>query len=136
MSQSHDKMVRALRKTVVPRLREKGFKGSFPHFRRPGNRQIDLLSFQFDKWGGGFVIEISKCPPGGITTPWGEHIEAAKVKAGDLHPSQRHRLQPRHGSSTADWFRYDAPTARDGIFTKIAAELLPYLERAEKWWQA
>ena len=37
---------------IVPELRKKGFKGSFPHFRRIyENGRVDFLSFQFNKWG-------------------------------------------------------------------------------------
>jgi hypothetical protein len=48
-----------LKSAVVPKLRSHGFKGSYPHFRRFADERIDLLTFQHDKWGGGFVIEIA-----------------------------------------------------------------------------
>ncbi len=35
MSQEHERMVEALKKIVVTRLRDHGFRGSFPHFHRP-----------------------------------------------------------------------------------------------------
>ncbi|GAA3899970.1 hypothetical protein GCM10022628_25710 [Anoxybacillus suryakundensis] len=31
-----DKMISALKKIVVPELKSRGFKGSFPHFRKQG----------------------------------------------------------------------------------------------------
>jgi hypothetical protein len=64
-----DDMVLSLKQLFVPALRERGFKGSLPHFRRPLGNRIDRLTVQFDKWGGGFVIEISNCAPEGITQP-------------------------------------------------------------------
>jgi hypothetical protein len=135
MSHDHDRIVKVLKGIVVTKLREKGFKGSFPHFRRPNTEQIDLLTFQFDKWGGGFIIEISKCPPDGITTHWGKHIPPNKVKAWDMHPVERVRLQPGPGSSTTNWFRYDQPGLIEDAFEKTAREVLQYLEKAEKWWE-
>jgi hypothetical protein len=141
MSQEHERMVKALKEIVVPRLREKGFKGSFPHFRRPGKEKIDLLKFQFDKWGGGFVIEISKCPPDGIKNLFGKdlpldkHISPNKVTAWDLEPAERFRLQPGAGNSTADWFRYDHPLLIGDIFIKTAKQVLPFLEKAEAYWK-
>src|SRR5208282_3539740 len=57
-----DDMISSLKSLFVSALRERGFKGSLPHFRRPTQDRIDLLTIQFDRWGGGFVIEISKCP--------------------------------------------------------------------------
>jgi len=131
-------MTDALRQIVVPRLRDAGFKGSFPHFRRASAQQIDLLTFQFDKWGGGFIIEISSCAPEGFTTHWGLHISPNKVRASDIHPDHRVRLRPREGSSTADWFRFDQPASdpRKSIFPETAESVIPHLERAEAWWKS
>ena len=139
MSKERDKMIEALQKSAIPKLREMGFKGSFPHFRRASETRIDLLTFQFDKWGGGFIIEISQCPIAGITTHWGKRIAPDKVKAWDMYPDQRLRLHPRAGSSTAgsstrDWFRYDKP--QNGTFAEIAESVLPFLTKAEKWWSS
>lgn len=55
-----ERMIRALKDILVPYLRELGFSGSFPHFRRynEGDR-VDLLSVAFEKWGGAFYIEAS-----------------------------------------------------------------------------
>lgn len=69
-------MNRALQREVVPELRRRGFQGSLPHFRRTGD-VIDLLTFQFDRHGGSFVIEISQCDGNGITMHWGEHVPPA-----------------------------------------------------------
>jgi hypothetical protein len=98
-------MIAALRRHVVPALRERGFKGSFPHFRRPKEHAIDLLTFQFDKYGGGFVVELATGSTHGIETSWGEHIPPNKVKAWDA--SRRLRLGARDEQSDGIWFRYD-----------------------------
>jgi hypothetical protein len=135
MPQEHERMVKALNEIVVTKLREKGFKGSFPHFRRPGKDKIDLLTFQFDTGGGGFVIEISKCPSDGITTYFDEYISPNNVTAWHMPPNKRLRLQPKQGSSTSDWFRYDKSVRLGDVFEKTAKEVLPFLEKAEKWWK-
>jgi hypothetical protein len=70
-----------LKNSVLPVLRKLGFKGSMPHLRRERNNGMDLLTFQFDKWGGGFVVEIARCGNGGFTTYWGKHIPASKMTA-------------------------------------------------------
>lgn len=125
-----EEMEAELKGAVVPALRLSGFKGSLPHFRRPGPNAIDLLTFQFDRSGGGFVIEISRCSLDGFTTHWGKHIPASKVSAWDLHPDQRHRIQPRHGGDTDAWFRFDT-----GQFKQVAQQVLDALPRAESWWR-
>ena len=72
MSVERDKMIQYLKEQVVPVLRSRRFKGSFPHFRRITSERINLMTFQFDKWGGGFVIELANSHPKGFTTSWGK----------------------------------------------------------------
>jgi hypothetical protein len=119
----------ALKASVVPILRESGFTGSYPHFRRVHVTHIDLLMFQFDINGGGFLIEISRCGIGGITTHWGKHIAASKVKIWDVHPNDRFRIKPGEGSGTDSWFRFD-----NGNYDGVANEVLAKLPAAQDYW--
>jgi hypothetical protein len=127
-------MIETLKEYVVPVLRERGFKGSFPHFRRTVDRAIHLLTFQFDKWGGGFTFEIATCAPEGLTMSWGEHIPPGKVRAWDVTASSRARLGPEKSDY---WFRFDntgSPSTGDR-YEAAALEVLPYLDRCEDWWR-
>ncbi|MEH7336785.1 DUF4304 domain-containing protein [Neobacillus drentensis] len=126
MAVERDSMVSSLKKIVIPFLRENGFKGSIPHFRRIKENKIDLLTFQFDRYGGGFVIEVAVCPPDGVTTHWGKKVPPHKVTAHDLN--NRPRL------NGGEWFRYDAPDADEDIFDAVANELLDCIPEAEKYW--
>ncbi len=119
----------ALKTSVVPMLRESGFTGSYPHFRRVHVTHIDLLTFQFDVNGGGFLIEISRCGIGGITTPLGKHIPASQVKAWDINPNDRFRIKPREGSGTDSWFRFE-----NGEYDSVANEVLAKLVVAHDYW--
>ena len=103
---TRENMDAALKAVVVPSLRKHGFTGSLPHFRRI-KEEVDLLTFQFDRHGGGFVIEAAKGKKEGFTTHWGQHIPASKLTAWDLHPNDRKRLKPPAVSDTDYWFRYD-----------------------------
>ncbi len=60
-SEQRKNMDLAIKHIVVPILREQRFKGSFPHFRRKNENNIDLITFQFNRWGGSFVVELAKC---------------------------------------------------------------------------
>lgn len=108
----------ALKSGVVPLLRERGYNGSYPHFRRALPDRIDLVTFQFDRHGGGFVVEMGSCAVDGITLHWGKHIPPSKVTAWDLHPSQRRRLKPQTTSGADYWFRFDA-----GDYAAVAARV-------------
>ena len=125
-----DEMVLSLKEQFVPALRERGFKGSLPHFRRPMKDRIDLLTIQFDKWGGGFVIEISNCAPEGITTPWGLHIPPNRVRAWDSL-NDRPRLGSSRPGEDGHWFRFDDGTPTD----EVARSAVSYLREADLWWE-
>ncbi len=132
-------MNKALQKIVIPVLRDMGFKGSLPHFRRFSETKVDLLSFQFDKWGGGYVIEISTCSLEGVEAHWGEHLPATKATPFYMHSNDRLRIQARDGSGTEVWFRYDKKRAlfNSNIYEKVAKETLPFIiNQAEKWWSS
>jgi hypothetical protein len=124
-------MKKALKDVVVPRLREVGFLGSLPHLRRRRPNRIDLFTFQFDRHGGGFLIELAQCAPDGFTTYWGKQIAPNKVTAWDLPSMQRARIQPRVGSGTDSWFRYDKAAA-SADFRQTAESVLPFVEQAER----
>jgi hypothetical protein len=126
---TREEMNDALRKTLVPVLRQRGFTGSLPHFRRIASDRIDLLTIQFDKWGGGFVVEVAKARSDGFTTRWGEKIAPGKLKAHDLHPIQRMRLGVK-GLEGDHWFRYDTGRALESV----AQEVVSCMEQAEAWW--
>lgn len=127
MSSERDKMISALKKVVVPELRNKQFKGSFPHFRRISENKIDLITFQFDRYGGGFVIEIGVCSPEGLTHSWGEKVPPNKVTAHDIN--NRLRLKENDGQ----WFRYDVEF--ENIYEDVANEVLNHLYEAEEYWK-
>ena len=116
-----------IKSKAVPMLRAAGFRGSFPHFRRPSPRGIDLITFQFDRHGGGFVVEIACAPASGITTHWGKFIEPTKITAWDIHPNERWRLGSTLGGDF--WFRYD-----DGNVVSCVSKFMELWSSAELWW--
>ena len=56
-------MKKALHVSVIKELCDKGFTGKWPHFRREHEGYIELLSFQINKWGGSFTVELSAVFP-------------------------------------------------------------------------
>jgi Domain of unknown function (DUF4304) len=129
-------MISALRAVAVSHLRSVGFRGSFPHFRRPTSSRIDLLTFQFDRHGGGFVVEIATSPSEGVTMHWGEHRPPETVTAHDIDPAHRQRLGS--GKKGDDhWFRYEPQAAKNPeVFHQVAAEVVRLVnDQAERWWR-
>lgn len=56
-------MMSALKKHTFPLLKEQGFVGKHPNFRRKLDNCIELISFQTNKWGGSFTVEVSAVFP-------------------------------------------------------------------------
>lgn len=95
-----------LKEKLVPRIREKGFKGSFPHFRRHRDNRNELLTIQFDKYGTGrFVIELGVAPYGDFETYYGKVIAPGKLTAHDL--GERMRLGAK-STGQGRWFEIKA----------------------------
>jgi hypothetical protein len=121
-------MIAELKKTAVPVLRELGFKGSFPHFRRIGPERVDVLTFQFSSWGGSFVVEIGACPPKGFKS-CGKLIPPQKVKVMHLYRRMRLGAADEHRDH---WFHFEK-----GNYAQVADAVAPLIRgQGEAWWKA
>ena len=137
-SLSRNQMIKNLNEIVVPTLRQLNFNGSFPHFRRITPDRINLLTFQFDSYGGGFVIELANCNSKGYETALGSQTSPNKLTAQDFN--KRKRIQSNMktpNSSTDDWFRYDKKYlfGFGDIFKKVCKDVLSKLEVTEDYWK-
>lgn len=130
-SQPRKNMDLTIKDIVIPVLKEQGFKGSFPHFRRKNENNIDLITFQFNRWGGSFVVELAICPLEGITMDWGEDIQANKVTA--HHINRRFRLGAMSEEEDGIWFNFEeAKTKQD--FEQVATNVLNLLNTSDPKW--
>jgi len=121
-----------LKERVIPALRLRGFRGSFPHFRRLAGAKLELVTFQFDKWGSGnFVVNLASCPSSGAVMAWGEHIPPGRVTAYHLHP--RLRLGARDAESD-HWFEYSAFASDAAAASENLLRLLD--TQGATWWRA
>jgi len=125
---------RALKSIVVPRLRELGFRGSFPHFRRVRGGEHQTVTFQFHKYGGSFCVEAGRIPESQfcvLQARWrasGKELLPDSLTSG--HARIRHRLHaPPHGDH---WYQFGetnleiAPNHRprpESFYTQIANEV-------------
>ena len=121
-----------IKKTIVPKLREHGFTGSFPHFRRIyEDGRVDYLSFQFNKWGGSFIAEMAVAYPykgkEGNFYYWNEVTVDFVKKSNYSYTNKRLRISPMNG----EWFEY---TKENYVKTveeaeKLILENLSYFEK-------
>lgn len=61
-------MLNALKKTVIKELKDRGFTGTYPHFKKIVSDCIELIDFQTNKYGGSFTIEVSAVFPNNKVT--------------------------------------------------------------------
>ncbi|MBX9939237.1 MAG: DUF4304 domain-containing protein [Candidatus Obscuribacterales bacterium] len=131
-----DRMREQLRREVLPYLRSLGFKGSLPHLRRVHEKGIDLLCFQFNKWGEPkLVLEYGYT---GRFEPWSfgygdmRTTTEKNVVVWDLDLGYRGRLNPMNTNAQNDypeyWFSYE-----DRRYFECAKEILDCYPIAEKW---
>ncbi|KKK40093.1 hypothetical protein WQ57_01165 [Mesobacillus campisalis] len=124
-------MTNALKKIIIPYLREHGFKGSFPHFRRQNEDNIDLITFQFNRYGGSFVVELAVCSPEGVTMSWGEGIPPNKLTAYDVN--DRYRLSENMKDNTDHWFNYGKAKS-DEDYEQVASQVMDLLPISDRNW--
>jgi hypothetical protein len=136
-------MTSALKNRLVPELRRRGFKGTFPHFHRALATRVDFLIVQFNSAGGSFVVEIAKCGPNGIVEGFGSELPVGRLNV------QFFRDRLRLGSDTTagrsdHWFEfgrrmYDPPQPTEPAdhYQNVAMSVVPFLAtQAERWWNA
>ncbi len=111
-----------IKSLIVPTLRAKGFKGSYPHLRRQDNNKIDVIGFQFSQWGPQLYVEIGSCPTSGMTFQDGSHYPAEKIKYYQCGKRTRIGEQP---------FDFETNDCKE-----IASKVLEALTEADKWWAA
>lgn len=134
------KMEATLKSLVIPKLRDIGFKGSFPHFRRQAESHVELLTFQFNLSGGSFVIESSVCTPKALEQHWNSALTLKTVTAHDI--GNRYRLGASAKGSD-HWFvfgkRNDEPgheiLQADAHFSSLANDVNSLIDsQAEAIW--
>lgn len=129
--EKRNKMDKAIKEIIIPFLRNEKFKGSFPHFRRENNGQLNLLTFQFSLYSPKFIVEISNCSIDGMTTTFGKEVKPAQCRVHYMF--NRLRIGSLK-SGTDHWYDFDKQPIFGNIFNKRSKEVLKNWCEAEKWW--
>jgi hypothetical protein len=99
---NHELMRSALKEYTFPLLKERGFAGKYPNFRRKLDDRIELISFQTNKWGGSFTIEVSVVFPGSADPNYTLYEGVAEETFGVEATNKRYRLPGMYDG----WFYY------------------------------
>lgn len=130
-------MIKSLNKVFVPELRKLNFKGSMLHFRRTEGEITNLITFQFDRDGGGFVIELVNWRGSEFKDSAGNTIPLNKLTA--HHINKRQRIYPNsilEKNGKQSWFRFDKNSIFDfrNKFDRVAKKVRSRLPIMEEYW--
>jgi 3-methyladenine DNA glycosylase AlkD len=102
--------------------------------RRIADDTICFVTLQFDRCGGGFVIETAQTKNESFIAYWGKSISPDKLTAHDLNERIRiHQKGLRGGSSTDDWFRYDIKGIFvHNVYDSVAKQVMKNMKLIEK----
>lgn len=118
-------MLKVLNKNVIPSLLEQGFTGKHPHYRREKDNCIEFISFDTNKWGGSFTIEVSAIFPDSKFTNCLDDTLAEDVWG----TSNRYRLD----GLLDGWFYYDDEDFTLETAEKICDEINKQFDKAFIW---
>jgi len=104
VANSGDLMRKALKRHWLPELARLGFTGKASRFQRLEPDAQDLLSLQYWKFGGEFILEFARRKRGPFSTPWGAVVPEEKLDVAYLNPLDRARLQ-QVGPHAGEHFR-------------------------------
>ena len=99
---NRDIMQSALKEHTFTLLKEQGFTGKHPNFRRKFDNCIELISFQTNKWGGSFAIEVSAVFPNSSNTNYNLYAGVTEDAIGVEATNERYRLPGMYDG----WFYY------------------------------
>ena len=109
-------MLSALTESIFPVLEEQGFTGKYPNFRRKLDNCIELISFQTNKYGGSFTIEVSAVFPNAKNTNYQLYEDVTEETFGIEATNMRYRLPGMFDG----WFYYrDVYRKRTLLFGSI-----------------
>ena len=95
-------MLSALKKHTFPLLKEQGFTGKYPNFRRKRDDCIELISFFTNKWGGSFTMEVSAVFPNSENKNYTLYNGVTEEIFGVEATNERYRLPGMYDG----WFYY------------------------------
>lgn len=127
-----------LKSTCVPLLRERGFKGSYPHFRRIHGEHADLLMFQFRRDGSSFVVEISYADRERKNVGFRPEAPVSKIDVACTR--ERYRLGAKGGKEVdGEWLRlaHSVLSSDERHFRRLALRVNDMvINEAEPWWSS
>jgi hypothetical protein len=134
MSREGDLMRNALRRRFVPAITGRGFIGSGSTFRRVDPRWLDLVTIQYWKYGGQFILEFARLAR---NEPRLLAPVASEGEIGIEHvlPRQRARLEQREDADADGFrgFRFGGFGEEKNRYEALADQVVELLPQVDAW---
>lgn len=135
MASAGDLMRKALKRHLFPELIRIGFTGKTTTFQRLEAQTQDLLSLQYWKYGGEFVLEFARRQRGPFATNWGAMVSEEKMEVAYLNPLDRARLQqagPCAGPHMSG-FAFESFGQDSSLYESLAAQVACLVPAVDEW---
>jgi hypothetical protein len=132
MSTEDALMRKSLKKWLVPALTERGFVGHRWEFQRRGEK-LDLVTVQFGKYVGEFILEAASCPRGDLHTAWGEVVPEEKITSAHVSPLERARLEGAPGGDGLRGFSFVGFGEDQAKYEALARAVVGLLPELDHW---
>ena len=124
-------MINALKKTVIKDIKDRGFTGTYPHFKKILPDCVELIDFQTNKYGGSFTIEVSAVFPNSKVTNLSDPTATVDANKVDVaYTNQRYRLDGMFDG----WFYYrDVYKLPTGFYHDVSEKEADSFSPPEDW---
>ena len=133
MSREGDLLRKSLRKYLLPELKKFGFIGKTSSFQRTDSEFLDLLSIQYWKYGGEFILEFARQGRGDLLTSWGVLVPEAKLDVAYVSPLNRARLIRGPKASGFGGFRFGRFGEDSESYDQLALHVASLLPQVDAW---
>ena len=126
ISETNEKMRTILKSRSVKCIRENGFKGSFPTFKRIDSGSHQVLNFQFNKYGGSFTVNLEIVKPNSdfFKTSLSKLETISNRRLGTLDKHLETKMKQDH------WFKFIRGVFfRKDFYEKAARDFEMYLDK-------
>ena len=116
----------------MPALTTMGFSGKTSSFQRFDNQWLDLISIQYWKYGGEFLLEFGRIERKPLQKSWGV-VPEHEIEIGHLDPMMRARLETKDAKTMFRGFVFSGFGEDVAKYEAVAKQVAEFLPQVDEW---